>query len=332
MSKKALISGITGQDGSYLAELLLEKGYEVHGIVRRIALEDQEHKLIRIRHLLDRITLHPASIENFSSISKVVQTVKPDECYHMAAYSYVSYSFEDEAETLDTNIRGTHNILSAVHQTVPTCRFYFATSSEMFGLAPESPQNEGTQFRPRSAYGISKLAGYELTRSYREAHKMHASCGILYNHESPRRGFEFVTRKITSHAARIKLGLAEELSLGNLDARRDWGDAREYVKVIWMMLQQPLGDDYIVATGETHTVREFLEAAFGHVGLDYKKYVKSNPQFFRPTHDTLLVGDTSKARKKLGWIYGSSFEKLVKDMVEADLAHFSMGRSAQVRE
>ncbi len=327
MSKKALISGITGQDGSYLAELLLEKGYQVHGIVRRVALEDQEHKLIRIRHLLDRLTLHPASIENFHSISKVIQTVKPDECYHMAAYSYVSYSFEDAAETLDTNIKGTHNILAAVHQIIPQCRFYFATSSEMFGLAQESPQNENTKFRPRSAYGISKMAGYELTRIYRETHKMHASCGILYNHESPRRGFEFVTRKITSHAARIKLGLADSLSLGDLDARRDWGDAREYVKVIWLMLQQPQGDDYVVATGETHSVREFLDAAFSHVGLDYRKYVKSNPQFLRPADDTLLVGNTSKAREKLGWVYGGSFQTLVRDMVEADLAYFSKGRS-----
>ncbi len=236
--KRALITGITGQDGSYLAELLLDKGYEVHGIVRRVAIEDPEHRLWRILHVKDRLHLHAASLESLPSVYRVFHAVKPDECYHLAAQSFVAYSFEDEFSTLNANINGTHHVLTALRDCTPGCRFYFAASSEMFGKVAEVPQNERTPFHPRSAYGISKVAGFHLTRNYREAYGIKASSGILYNHESPRRGFEFVTRKITSHAARIKLGLAKEVRLGNLDARRDWGHARDYVQAMWLMLQQ----------------------------------------------------------------------------------------------
>src|SRR6058998_3640563 len=271
--KRALITGITGQDGSYLAELLLDKGYEVHGVVRRVAIEDPEHRLWRILHLKDRLHLHAASLESLPSIYRVFQAVKLHECYHLAAQSFVAYSFEDEFSTLNANINGTHHVLVALRDCSPDCRFYFAASSEMFGKVAEVPQNERTRFHPRSAYGISKVAGFDLTRNYREAYRIHASSGILYNHESPRRGYEFVSRKITSHAARIKLGLASELPLGNLEARRDWGHAREYVRAMWLMLEQPEPGDYVVATGESRSVREFAEATFSYLGLDYRAHV-----------------------------------------------------------
>ncbi len=318
--KRALITGITGQDGSYLAELLLEKGYEVHGIVRRVAIEDPEHRLWRILHFRDRLHLHAASLESLPSIYRVFQAVKPDECYHLAAQSFVAYSFEDEFSTLNVNINGTHHVLAALRDCAPGCRFYFAASSEMFGKVAEVPQNESTRFHPRSAYGISKVAGFDLTRNYREAYGIKASSGILYNHESPRRGFEFVTRKITSQAARIKLGMAKEVRLGNLDARRDWGHAREYVRAMWLMLKQDEPEDYVIATGEQHTVREFAELAFAHLGLDYRDHVVVDPQFQRPADVETLLGDASKARKKLGWKYGVTFKELVREMVEADLA------------
>jgi GDPmannose 4,6-dehydratase len=318
--KRALITGITGQDGSYLAELLLEKGYEVHGIVRRVAIEDPEHRLWRILHFRDRLHLHAASLESLPSIYRVFQAVKPDECYHLAAQSFVAYSFEDEFSTLNVNINGTHHVLAALRDCAPDCRFYFAASSEMFGKVAEVPQNESTRFHPRSAYGISKVAGFDLTRNYREAYGIKASSGILYNHESPRRGFEFVTRKITSQAARIKLGMAKEVRLGNLDARRDWGHAREYVRAMWLMLKQDEPEDYVIATGEQHTVREFAELAFAHLGLDYRDHVVVDPQFQRPADVETLLGDASKARKKLGWKYGVTFKELVREMVEADLA------------
>jgi GDPmannose 4,6-dehydratase len=321
--KKALITGITGQDGSYLAELLLDKGYEVHGIVRRVAIEDPEHRLWRIKHILDDLHLHSASMESYASLFKTCAKIQPDECYHLAAQSFVSYSFEDEFSTLNTNINGTHNILSAIKETAPSCRFYFAASSEMFGNAIESPQNEHTPFYPRSSYGISKLAGYHLAKNYREAYDLHASSGILFNHESPRRGFEFVTRKITSSVARIKLGLASELKLGNLDARRDWGHAGDYVKAMWLMLQQDTPDDYVIATGKTHSVREFCESAFSHVGLDYNDYVSTDPMFFRPAEIHLLLGDYSKAEKNLGWSYSRSLQEMVSEMVESDLEFYS---------
>ncbi len=317
--KKALITGITGQDGSYLAEFLLDKGYEVHGIVRRVAFEDPEHRMWRIQHLLDRIHIHAASLESFASIFRTFNAVRPDECYHLAAQSFVSYSFEDEYSTFNANINGTHFVLSALREIVPECRFYFAASSEMFGSVRQTPQNELTPFHPRSAYGISKVAGFELTRNYREAYGIHASSGILYNHESPRRGYEFVTRKISRGVARIRLGLVKQLPLGNLNARRDWGDAREYVKAMWLMLQQDQPDDYVVGTGETHSVREFCEKAFSMAGLDYRDYVVRDERLFRPAEVDVLLSDARKAREVLGWEYNRTFEELVSEMVAHDL-------------
>ncbi len=319
--KKALITGITGQDGSYLAEFLLKKGYRVHGIVRHVALEDPEHRLWRIRHILNKLTLHPASLENYASIFNVVEKVKPDECYHLAAQSFVSYSFEDEFSTINTNINGTHFVLSAIKEKAPKCKFYFAGSSEQFGLAKESPQDENTPFHPRSPYGISKVAGFDLTRNYREAYGLFACNGICFNHEGPRRGFEFVTRKITSGVARIKLGLAGELRIGNLEAKRDWGFAGDYVEAMWLMLQQNNPDDYVIATGETHTVKEFVQLAFDYAGLDWKKYVRIDKTFYRPAEVHILKGDYSKARKKLGWKPKVKFRELVEMMVDADLQH-----------
>jgi GDPmannose 4,6-dehydratase len=317
--KKALITGITGQDGSYLAELLLEKGYEVHGIVRRVALEDPGHRMRRLRHIIKDLRLHSAALESYPSIYKTFIDIKPDECYHLAAQSFVSYSFEDEFSTMSTNINGTHFVLAAMKESCPECRFYFAGSSEMFGKVREVPQTENTPFHPRSPYGISKVAGFDLTRNYREGYGVYASSGILFNHESPRRGFEFVTRKITYHAAKIKMGLAKQLLLGNLEARRDWGHAREYVNAMWRMLQQPVADDYVVATGETHSVREFCEAAFAHVGLDYRNHVFVDNQFFRPAEVDLLMGDASRAKEVLGWSHEIRFKDLVSEMVESDL-------------
>jgi GDPmannose 4,6-dehydratase len=319
--RKALISGITGQDGSYLAELLLEKGYEVHGIVRRVAIEDPEHRLWRIKHILNDVLLHPASLESYPSIYRAMTSVRPDEVYHLAAQSFVSYSFEDEFSTLNVNINGTHYMLAAFREVCPQGRFYFAGSSEMFGESGVSPQNEMTPFHPRSAYGISKVAGFDLARNYREAYSLHVSSGILFNHESPRRGFEFVSRKITSNIAKIKLGLVSQLRLGNLDARRDWGHAEDYVKAMWAMLQQDTPDDYVIATGETHSVREFLEIAFGSAGLDYEKYVVIDPQLYRPAEVNLLLGNSAKAKTLLNWKYTRTFKSLVEEMVEADLEY-----------
>ena len=317
--KRALITGITGQDGSYLAELLLSKGYEVHGIVRRVAIEDPERRLSRIRHLLDRLKLHAASLESYASIHAIVEEAQPDECYHLAAQSFVTYSFDDEFSTLNTNINGTHFTLSAVKRLVPKCRFYFAGSSEMFGAVVETPQTEETRFRPRSCYGISKVAGYELTRNYREAYGLHASSGILFNHESPRRGYEFVTRKITAAVAKIAAGKETKLHLGNLQARRDWGHAREYVQAMWLMLQQDRPDDYVVATGESHSVEEFVEAAFSGVGLDWHDHVVVDPNLYRPSEVHVLLGEAAKARRELGWTYQTSFRELVSEMLAADL-------------
>jgi GDPmannose 4,6-dehydratase len=329
MSKRALITGITGQDGSYLAELLLSKGYEVHGIVRRVSLEDPTHRLWRIRHLLDRVTFHSASLESYASIFKVVTVVKPHECYHLASQSFVNYSFEDAFSTFNTNINGTLFMLSAVQDIAPGCRFYFAASSEMFGKVEESPQNEHTRFHPRSPYGISKVAGFDLIRNFREAYGLFACNGILFNHESPRRGFEYVTRKITSTIARIKAGLEKELRLGNLEAKRDWGFAGDYVKAIWLMLQQDEPDDYVIATNETHSVREFLEKAFEAVDLDWKDHVVIDPKFFRPAEVHQLRGDYSKAKRILGWEPSVCFEELLNMMVLSDMNNRKLVETAK---
>lgn len=324
--KKALITGITGQDGSYLTEYLLEKGYEVHGIVRRVALEDQSHRMWRLRNVVDKITLHCGSLESYPSIFKIASEVQPDECYHLAAQSFVTYSFEDEFSTLNTNVNGTHYVLSSLKNACPDCRFYFAGSSEMFGKVKEVPQTENTPFHPRSIYGISKVAGYDLTRNYREAYDMFAVSGILFNHESPRRGFEFVTRKITSAAAQIKLGRMDKLFLGNLEAKRDWGHAAEYVKAMHAMLNHTSPEDFVIATGETHTVREFADAAFSELGLDYRKYVEVKELLYRPAEVDILVGDASKAKKELGWKHNVAFAELVKEMVRADYEFFSKNK------
>jgi GDPmannose 4,6-dehydratase len=316
--KKAVITGITGQDGSYLAELLIEKGYEVHGIVRRVAIEDSRHRMWRLRHILDKIKLHSASLESYPSLYKIISFVKPDELYHLAAQSFVSYSFEDEFSTLNSNINGTHYVLSAIKDACPECRLYFAASSEMFGNVEESPQTEKTPFHPRSSYGISKVAGFDLTRNYREAYNLFGSSGILFNHESPRRGFEFVTRKITSYVARIKLGKEKQVRLGNLNALRDWGHAKDYVKAMWLMLQQDKPNDYVICSGETHSVKEFAELAFAVVDLNYQDYVVIDDEFFRPAEVNVLIGDASKAKAELDWKNQHSFHQIVEEMVKSD--------------
>jgi GDPmannose 4,6-dehydratase len=343
MTKKALITGITGQDGSYLAELLLDKNYEVHGLVRRVALEDPYHRLSRINHIKEKLKLHPGSIESYSRLIEIFEDVKPDECYHLAAQSFVHESFDDGFSTLEINIKGTRHVLSALMKKAPKCRFYFAASSEMFGKAEEVPQTEKTRFHPRSPYGISKVDGYWITTNFRESYSIFACNGILFNHESPRRGFEFVTRKITGSVARIKRGEENTLKLGNLEAKRDWGFAGDYVKAMWLMLQQDKPDDYVIATGKTHSVKEFVDLAFEHAGLKYelvdlhevskeeadkqveklkeqddKAFVVQHPMFYRPAEVDLLLGDSAKARNKLGWKPGVSFEELVKMMVDND--------------
>ena len=320
MKKVALITGITGQDGSYLSELLLSKGYEVHGIVRRVALENETRRLWRLRKILDNITLHSGSVDSYARLFNIFQKVKPDEVYHLSAQSYVGYSFEDEFSTLNTNINGTHYMLSSAKEFIDkNIRFYFAASSEMFGKVHESPQNENTVFHPRSSYGISKVTGYYLTKNYREAYKLHASNGILFNHESPRRGFEFVTRKISSSAARIKKGLQKKLKLGNIKSMRDWGHAKDYVEAMWMMLQQDKPDDYVIGTGNKYSVEDFAKKAFEHVGLNYKDYIVSDKNLIRPAEVEVLIADSSKAKKVLKWEAKISFEDLVIDMVEHDL-------------
>ncbi len=326
--RKALITGITGQDGSYLSEFLLEQGYEVHGIVRRVAMEDPEHRLWRIRHLIDKLFLHSGSLENYASIFNIIEQVTPDECYHLAAQSFVSYSFEDAFSTINTNINGTLHILSAIKEKVPKCKYYFAGSSEMFGLAKETPQRESTPFHPRSPYGISKVAGFHLTQNYREAYDVFACSGILFNHESPRRGFEFVTRKISRAVAEIKLGRRKQLKLGNLEAKRDWGFAGDYVRAMWLMLQQDAPDDFVIATGKTYSVKEFAEKAFEHVGLKWQDHVVLDEKFYRPSEVHLLKGDFCKAEKKLGWQPKVQFDELVAMMVEGDLKELDKGNDS----
>lgn len=318
--KRALITGITGQDGSYLAEYLLECGYEVHGLVRRVALEQPSARLSRIATVLDKIHIHPANLDSYASVFHIFTKHQFDECYHLAAQSFVAESFADGFSTMATNINGTHYVLAAIRELQPQCRFYFAGSSEMFGKVRETPQRESTPFHPRSPYGISKVAGFHLTMNYREAYGMYCSNGILFNHESPRRGLEFVTRKITNGVAQIKAGLASDLRLGNLEAQRDWGHARDYVRAMHLMLQQPTPDDFVVATGETHSVREFCQLAFAEAGLDYLDYVKTDPAVYRPAEVDLLIGDASFARSVLHWEPSVGFVALIKEMVQADLA------------
>jgi GDPmannose 4,6-dehydratase len=317
--KKALITGISGQDGSYLAELLLAQGYEVHGLVMRVELEDPDRSLWRLSPILDRLILHPSSIESYPSLFRIMQQVQPDECYHLAAASFVSYSFDEEFAIFNANVSGTHHMLSVIKECAPHCRFYFAGSSEMFGKAESSPQNESTPFRPRSVYGITKVTGFDLCRNYRESYNLFACSGIGYNHESERRGFEYVTRKVTSTVARIKLGMANELRLGNLDAMRDWGYAPDYVRAMWLMLQQTEPDDYVIATGAPHSVRELVSTAFETVGLDWEKFVAVDPKYYRPAETTVLTGDATKARTVLNWAPTVDFNELIPRMVKADL-------------
>jgi len=321
MSQKALISGITGQDGSYLAELLLSKGYEVHGLIRRSSSFNTE----RIDHLYQdphvngvKLFLHYADLSDSASLTRLVHEVQPDEVYHLGAQSHVRVSFDIPEYTGDVTAIGTTRLLEAIRETAPKARFYQASSSEMYGLVQAVPQREDTPFYPRSPYGAAKVYSYWMTVNYRESYKMHASNGILFNHESPRRGETFVTRKITRALARIKAGLQKELYLGNLDAKRDWGYAPEFVEAMWLMLQQDQGDDYVVATGETHSVREFLEVAFACANLDWNQYVKIDPRYYRPAEVDLLIGDASKARKILGWQAKTPFAELVRIMVKAD--------------
>ena len=322
MSKTALITGITGQDGSYLAELLLSKGYKVHGIIRRVALEDETHRLWRIRKISNEITLHSGSLESYARIFNIILKIKPNEIYHLGAQSYVDYSFEDEFSTFSMNINGTHYMLSAVKELIDSkVKFYFAASSEMFGRVKESPQNENTPFHPRSAYGVSKVTGFHLVKNYREAYKLHASNGILFNHESPRRGFEFVTRKISQGVARIKKGFQKKIKLGNIKSKRDWGHAIDYVNAMWLMLQQENGGDYVIGTGKQHTVEEFAQRAFAHVGLNYKDHVVIDKKFMRPAEVDTLLADYTKAKKILKWEPKITFDNLVIGMVENDLQH-----------
>ena len=324
MKKVALITGITGQDGSYLAELLLSKGYEVHGIVRRIALEDETHRLWRIRKILKNLNLHAGSLESYASLFNIILKIKPTEVYHLAAQSYVDYSFQDEFSTLNININGTHYLLSAVKEFGPNkVRFYFAGSSEMFGKVKEIPQKESTPFNPRSSYGISKVTGFHMVKNYREAYKVHASSGILFNHESPRRGFEFVTRKITHAVARIKKGSKEKLKLGNIYAKRDWGHAKDYVEAMWLMMQQETPSDYVIGTGKEYSVEQFAQKAFSHVGLNYKDHIEIDSQLKRPSEVDSLLADFSRAKKILKWEPKVSFDNLVKDMVESDIEYIT---------
>ena len=342
---KVLITGITGQDGSYLAELLLGKNYEVHGIVRRAAVESQEHRFSRINHIKDNIKLHSGDIVNYERILEIIAKIQPDEVYHLAAQSFVQESFEDPTTTIMMNIQGTLNVLNAIRNVSPKTKFYFAGSSEMFGKVRQTPQNEETPFYPRSPYGVSKVTGFELTRNFREAYKIFACSGILFNHESPRRGSEFVTRKITSTIGKIAKGKENVLILGNLDAKRDWGFAGDYVRAMWLMLQQDVPDDYVIATGKSYSVHEFVESAFKHAGIKEceiidlsaesleeadkkiaslreqknKIFVVQHPRFYRKAEVENLQGNASKAQKILGWEPATSFEELVKKMVDNDL-------------
>jgi GDPmannose 4,6-dehydratase len=319
MAKRALITGITGQDGSYLAELLLDEGYEVHGVVRRASTTNYW----RIEHLLDRIHLRPADLLDQLSLIRVIDEVRPQELYNLAAMSFVPASWDQPMLTGEFNAQGVTRVLEAVRQVDPAIRIYQASSSEMFGKVREVPQTELTPFYPRSPYGVSKVFAHYITVNYRESYNLFAVSGILFNHESPRRGLEFVTRKVTDGVARIKLGLADSLTLGNLDAQRDWGFAGDYVRAMWLMLQQDQADDYVIATGQSHSVRTLVELAFGHVGLDWEKHIRLDPKFLRPAEVDHLIGDSSKARTALNWSPAVDFTALVRMMVDADLERLS---------
>ena len=315
LQRKALITGITGQDGSYLAEFLLSKGYEVYGMMRRSSVDTCE-RLVNIRNL---ITLHQSDITDQGSLRRLIDHIRPNEVYNLAAQSFVHASFDHPISTGDMTAIGVTKILEAIRDVDKSIRFYQASSSEIFGKVQETPQKETTPFYPRSPYGVAKLYGHWITVNYRESYDMFCVSGILFNHESPRRGLEFVTRKITNAVARIKLGKQKELVLGNLDAKRDWGFAGDYVRAMWLMLQQEKPDDYIIATGETHSVREFVELAFQYVNLDYSKYVRIDERFYRPAEVNLLCGDPSRAKNNLNWVPQISFEALIKMMVDADI-------------
>ncbi len=322
MAKKALITGITGQDGSYMAELLLAKGYEVHGIIRRASTFNTGRldAIYADPHSgKSRLFLHYGDLSDASALARLVGKIQPDEIYNLAAQSHVRVSFDAPEYTTDITATGAVRLLEAIRETGVKSRYYQASSSEMFGLVQEVPQTEKTPFYPRSPYGCAKVYAYWITVNYRESYGLHASNGILFNHESPRRGETFVTRKITRAVAHIKAGLQDKLYLGNLDAKRDWGDAREYVQAMWLMLQQDTPDDYVIATNATHSIREFLDVAFQYVGMDWKKYVEIDPRYYRPAEVELLIGDYTKAKKKLGWEPKIKFKDLVIDMVNADI-------------
>jgi GDPmannose 4,6-dehydratase len=341
---KVLITGITGQDGSYLAELLLSKGYEVHGLMRRVAVQDPHHYLKRLEHVKDKITLHEGCLESYECLLDLFEKIQPDECYHLAAQSFVGLSFKDPFGTFKTNATGTHHVIEALRKKAPGCKLYFAATSELFGKVQEVPQSETTRFYPRSPYGVSKQFGFDLIRNYRDSYSLFMCSGILFNHESPRRGQEFVTRKITRHIARIKKGESNVLVIGNVHARRDWGYAKDYVEAMWLMLQRHRPDDYVIATGVNHSVLDFVNAAFNAVGLSYelkdhhdlsmeeadrkvkeyeaqkdKIFVVQHPRFYRPAEVDALLGDPSKAKRELGWEPKTTFAQLVAMMVEDDL-------------
>ena len=320
--KKALITGITGQDGSYLAEHLLARDYEVHGLIRPTSGPDEDPYFWRIRSIQDKLFLHSGNLEDYGNLEAILQSVQPEECYHLAAETFVFNAREDESAILKTNTQSTHHLLMAIKNQAPECRFFFAGSSEMFGEALETPQSESTSFNPRSIYGVSKVIGHDLVRYFREHHGLFACTGVLYNHESPRRGTRFVTRKITSTAVKIKLGMASELRLGNIEAERDWGYAGDTVAAMHAMLNFYPPGDYVVATGETHTIRNFLERAFGELDLDYEEYLVIDPEFYRPKEEVPLAGDAGKIRSELNWEPKVSFEDMVRKMVQSDLEYF----------
>ncbi|GIW23071.1 MAG: GDP-mannose 4,6-dehydratase [Candidatus Sericytochromatia bacterium] len=317
--KKALITGINGQDGSYLAEFLLEKGYQVHGIVRRSSIENAS-KLYNLKNILDKIYLHSCNIENQLSVYKIISEIKPDECYHLAAFSFVSYSFDDETNIISTNFNSTHFLLSSIKELVPECKFYFAGSSEMFGNTDESPQNENTKFNPRSIYGISKLSSYYLVKNYRERFGLFCCTGIAYNHESPRRDYSFVTRKISSGISKILRKEIDRIELGNINAIRDWGYAPDYVKAMWLMLNKnDKAEDFIISTGIGHTVEDLLKIAFDYINKDYREYIHINSNFFRESEKTPLIGDNSKIKNKLNWENTKNIKDIIIEMIENDI-------------